>query len=203
MSSFCPPIETAVMPESSSSPALPTALPYAYPLDDLYARAGRPLPPIERIAGEEMPQPYRSLLVHETDMTPTLEKFHGARIHLRILNREQRGDFYFREVALLLHGSDKPVEFGANKVSMVLFPPRARQLILEERLPLGRILKECEVGHTTLAKAFFRVTPDELITSVFGMKKPAALYGRKATIYDLQKRPLSEIVEILPPLEPA
>jgi chorismate-pyruvate lyase len=187
------------MPESSPTPAVPTALPYAYPLDDLYARAGRPLPPIERITGDEIPEPYRSLLVHESDMTPTLEKFHGARIHLRILNREQRGDFYFREVALLLNGSEKPVEFGANKVSMVLFPPRARQLILDERLPLGRILRDCELGHTTTAKAFFRVTADDLITGVFGLKKPMSLFGRKATIYDLQKRPLSEIVEILPP----
>jgi chorismate-pyruvate lyase len=186
------------MPESSHSSPAPTALPFVYPLDDLYARAGLPLPAIERIGGEEVPEPYRSLLVHQTDMTPTLEKFHGARIHLKILHREQRGDFYFREVALLLHESEKPVEFGANKVSMVLFPPRARQLILEERAPLGRILRDCEIGHTTVAKAFFRVTPDDLICGVFGMKKPAPLFGRRATILDLQKRPLSEIVEILP-----
>src|SRR5580765_5374684 len=144
------------MPDrTQSAPA--TALPYVYPLDDFYARAGIPLPPIERIAGEQVPEPYRSLLVHERDMTPTLESFHGADIHLRILNREQRGDFYFREVALLLNGSDKPVEFGANKISLTLFPPRARQLILEERLPLGRILADCELGHNTVAKAFFTV----------------------------------------------
>ena len=146
-----------------------------------------------------MPEPYRSLLVHERDMTPTLEKFHGSEIHLKILKREQRGDFYSREVVLLLDGSDMPVEFGANKVSLVLFPPKARQLILEERVPLGRILKECEIPHTTLAKAFFRVAPDELISSVLHLNGLTWLYGRKATILDGQKRPLSEIVEILPP----
>jgi chorismate-pyruvate lyase len=186
------------MPDrAQTAPA--TALPYVYPLDDFYARAGIPLPHIERIAGEQMPEPYRSLLVHETDMTPTLEKFHGADIHLKILNREQRGDFYFREVALLLDGSEKPVEFGANKISLGLFSPRARQLILEERLPLGRILADCEVRHSTVAKAFFTVTPDALIGSVLGLDQPGLLYGRRATIFDLQKRPLSEIVEILPP----
>jgi hypothetical protein len=186
------------MPEPLQTVAAPTALPFVYPLDDFYARAGLPLPGIEQIQGEEMPEPYRSLLVHERDMTPTLEKFHGSDIHLKILKREQRGDFYFREVALLLDGSDMPVEFGANKVSLALFPPKARQLILGERLPLGRILKDCEISHTTFAKAFFRVAPDELISSVLHLKAPGWLYGRKATILDGRKRPLSEIVEILP-----
>ena len=189
------------MPDRSQLSVAPSALPFVYPLDDFYARAGLPLPRLERIAGEDMPEPYRSLLVHEKDMTPTLEEFHGAIIHLRILGREQRGDFYFREVALHLNGSEKPVEFGANKVSLVLFPPKARQLILEERVPLGRILRECEIGHTTVAKAFFQVVPDDLIKSVLHVEHAGILYGRRATILDLQKRPLSEVVEILPPAQ--
>src|SRR3954469_21200410 len=154
------------MPERTSSLAAPAALPFVYPLDDFYARAGRPLPPIERIQGDKMPEPYRSLLVHEKDMTPTLEQFHAGDIHLKILNREQRGDFYFREVTLHLIGSEKPVEFGANKISLVLFPAKARQLILEERVPLGRILRDCAIGHTTVAKAFFKLVPDEFVRSV-------------------------------------
>jgi hypothetical protein len=175
------------------------ALPYVYPLDDFYVRAGMPLPAIERINGDQMPEPYRSLLVHERDMTPTLEKFHGGDIHLKILNREQRGDFYFREVALLLNETNQPVEFGANKISLAMFPPKARQLILEEHLPLGRILADCQIAHGTVAKAFFTVTPDALISSVLGLTGAGRLYGRRATIFDPQKRPLSEIVEILPP----
>jgi chorismate-pyruvate lyase len=176
-----------------------TAVPYAHPLDDFYARAGLRLPKIERIAGDKMPEPYRSLLVHGTDMTPTLEKYHGAEIHLRILGREQRGDFYFREVVLQLDGTDQPVEFGAIKISLTLFPPRARQLILGERLPLGTILRLCEVNHSTVAKAFFQLESDELINRALGLRATAALYGRRANILDSQKRPLSEIVEILPP----
>src|SRR5436190_15632 len=105
------------------------ALPYVHPLDDFYARAGLRLPKIERTSGEKMPEPYRALLVHGNDMTPTLEKHHAGEIHLRILGREERGDFYFREVVLQLDGTDKPVEFGAIKISLALFPPRARHLI--------------------------------------------------------------------------
>jgi chorismate-pyruvate lyase len=186
------------MPDSSPI-STAAAVPYAHPLDDFYARAGLRLPKIERISGENMPEPYRSLLVHGTDMTPTLEKFHSAEIHLRILGREQRGDFYFREVVLQLDGTDQPVEFGAIKISLALFPPRARQLILSERLPLGTILKVCEVAHSTVAKAFFELQSDDLINRALSLHGTSLLYGRRANILDSQKRPLSEIVEILPP----
>ena len=187
------------MSDHAASTTAPSALPFVYPLDDFYARAGLPLPAMQRISGEEVPEPYRSLLVHQKDMTPTLEAFHRSLIHLKILSREQRGDYYFREVALLLDGSETPVEFGANKVSLLLFPPKARQLILEERLPLGSILKLCSIQHTTVAKAFFRLTPDEFIGGVLQAGSKTELYGRRASILDPQKRPLSEIVEILPP----
>lgn len=185
------------MPDSTSS-TTGAAVPFVFPLDEFYARSGLVLPPITRISGEQVPEPYRSLLVHENDMTPTLEKHHGGRIHLEILNREQRSDFYFREVILRLDENESPVEFGANKVSLLLFPPKARQLILEERLPLGSILKLCQIGHTTRPKAFFKVTADELIGRVLGVPAGSELFGRRATIADPQRRPLSEIVEILP-----
>ena len=187
------------MPEESSPASIVSALPYAYPLDEFYARSGLPLPPIERLAGEQVPEPFRSLLVHADDMTPTLEKFHGGRIGLRVLQREQRGDFYYRQIVLFLEDGKKPVEFGANKVSLLLYPPRARQMILEEGIPLGRVLAECEIPHTTQAKAFFKVQADVLIADLLGVTSPITLYGRRATIFDAQKRPLSEVVEILPP----
>ena len=72
----------------------------AYPLDEFYARSGLNLPPLDQIDGEAMPEPYKSLLVHERDMTSTLESFHKAGIHLRLVSRRQRGDEYFREVVL-------------------------------------------------------------------------------------------------------
>jgi hypothetical protein len=64
---------------------------------------------------------------------------------------------------------------------------------------LGRILKDCGVRHQTEAKYFLRIEPDELIARTLELEQPVVLYGRKAVISDLQGRPLSEIVEILPP----
>src|SRR5947208_3193734 len=129
-------------PPASSRRHAPSVLPFAYPLDEFYVQAGMQLPAIEQIDGSNVPEPYRSLLAHAHDMTPTLERFHGRPIHLQVLRREQRDDFYFREVVLVLDGSDMPVEFGAIKINLALFAPSARRVILEERFPLGHILKD-------------------------------------------------------------
>ena len=86
----------------------------AHPLDEFYAQMGLTLPPLQEVDGEAVPQPYKQLLVHHDDMTPTLENFHGCDIHLRLLGRRRKRDQYFREVVLLLDGTDEPVEFGAH-----------------------------------------------------------------------------------------
>ena len=172
---------------------------FTYPLSEFYGRAKLPLPRIEVIAGEAVPEPFRTLLVHHNDMTPTLEDFHKSRIHLEILSSDQRGGYYFREVVLRLNHDEAPVEFGANKIFLGAFPEEAQELILLEQVPLGRILKDCGIRHRTEAKHFLRVEPDELMARALELEPPVTLCGRKALISDLEGRPLSEIVEILPP----
>lgn len=184
---------------SAMENSAPTVLPWAYPLDEFYARAGLALPRIDQITGDEMPQPYRGLLVHQNDMTPTLEKFHGGKIHIHALRTDQRDGFYFREVVLELDADDSPVEFGAIKINLALFDPSARRLILGEHLPLGQILSDCVVNHTSKPKAYLRLEADELIGGALRLEGPATLYGRRNTLFDQNGRSLAEIVEILPP----
>ena len=137
------------MPDSALKNAPPAAANFAYPLSDFYSRAKLPLPYIATISGEEGPESYKSLLVHSNDMTPTLEGFHKSRIHLEILSRDQRGGFYYREVVLRLDHDEKPVEFGANCVNLALFTPEARWMILQEKVPLGRIIRDHGIVHHT------------------------------------------------------
>ena len=170
----------------------------AHPLDEFYAAAHLPLPPLNEIDGEAMPEPYKSLLVHQRDMTPTLEKFHGQRIHLQVLGRRRKDDAYFREVVLRLDGTNQPVEFGAIKINLDLFPEKAREEILHERLPLGSLLHEYKIPHTSRPRAYLRLASDKFINDVLGMSGAHVLYGRRNTLYDPQDRPLAEIVEILP-----
>ena len=48
-----------------------------YPLSEFYQQLGRPLPEARTLQPEEMPETHRRLLVHERDMTPTLEAAHA------------------------------------------------------------------------------------------------------------------------------
>src|SRR5689334_7052837 len=99
------------VPSNSNSILRPArVLPCAYPLDEFYALANRELPEIAQVRGDQVPEPYRTLLVHHDDMTPTLEKFHGDNIWLRVISRRHRGDFYFREVVLLTERDQRPIE---------------------------------------------------------------------------------------------
>lgn len=172
----------------------------AHPLDDFYAQAGRRLPKIVAINGADMPEPYRTLLVHDSDMTPTLEKFHGGRVLLRVLNSQERDGFYYREVALLLDGSNAPVEFGASKINLSLFPSAAQKSIRAEETPLGHVLADYRIKHTSRPKAFLKIEADDFVNDALGLKSPQTLYGRRNTLYDSQQRALAEVVEILPKL---
>lgn len=184
---------------SAATDNAPQVLPFAYPLDDFYAQQGMTLPPIESVPGEEVPQPYRSLLVHDDDMTPTLEHFHGEQLHVSVIRRQQRGDYYFREVVLSRDSDNAPVEFGAIKIMLKLFPAGARQAILSEHTPLGRILADHRIRHTSKPKAFLRVESDEFINTALQLEGRQVLYGRRNTLWNPEMKPLAEVVEILPP----
>lgn len=182
------------------TPSTLACLTHVYPLDEFYAREGVPLPRIDVIDGGEVPEPYRSLLVHDRDMTPTLARFHRSDIHIEVWGRHRRGGLYFREVVLRLDRDQRPVEFGANKVDLDLFEPAVRRLILDEYLPLGHILNQCGIPHQGRPLAYLRIASDDLINRAFRLRGPHTLYGRRNTIRDAAGRPLSEIVEILPPV---
>lgn len=171
----------------------------AYPLDEFYARSRLNLPPLDQIDGEAMPEPYKSLLVHERDMTSTLENFHKAGIHLRLVSRRQQGEEYFREVVLVLDGSEKPVEFGAIRINLALFPPDARAAILEERYPLGHLLKDFTIDYQSRPKAFLRLASDKTINEFLKLTGAHRLYGRRNTLLNPAGEALADIVEILPP----
>lgn len=201
MNFSCPNIETRVTPEMKTPDTL-SSRSNVYPLDEFYAQAGHDLPRIDLIPATEVPKPFRQLLVHESDMTSTLERFHGERIHLQLFRRQEAGSFYFREVALILDRRQIPVEFGAIKIALSLFPEPARELIREGRLPLGRILADCNVTYSSQPQAFLRLGADPFMSSVLRLSGAPLLYGRRNTLVDASGRSLAEIVEILPPVAP-
>jgi hypothetical protein len=169
------------------------------PLDEFYVRQGRPLPAFCVITGDEMPEPYRSLLVHERDMTRTLEQFHGSPIHLRVLSSYRDGGAYWRESVLELDGSGRPVEFGAIKIQLAALPDDCRRLILAEHLPFGGILNAAGVRYLSRPSAYLRFEPDDFVAQSFGLKPAGPFYGRQNALRTETGEVLAEIIEILAP----
>ena len=168
-------------------------------MNEFYEQLGLPLPAVARVDGRDMPEPYRSLLVHNRDMTPTLERAHDRRIRLRVLRSAVAGDVLSRQVVLVAEGSEVPVAFGASKIHLEHFPEDAKPLVLEGKQPLGAILRSQGIEHAGRPELFLEVTADALIYNTLGLAEPARLYGRRNMLVDAAGRTLAQVVEILPP----
>lgn len=168
-----------------------------YPLDLVYRRAGIDAPAFEAVTPDDIPLPYRALLVHDSDMTLTLERHFGGRVALRPLSTFTRGGSYFRRVLLVQEYAGQPVEMGAIRMELDAFDEPLRRRILENRIPLGSILRDGRFEYASRVKAFLQLTPNPEMMGVFWMREPRTLYGRRTEIVR-QGRKIGDIVEVLP-----
>src|SRR2546423_273762 len=106
----------------------------------LFVRPNGTPPEYEVISPEEMPQPYRDLLVHSHHMTVTVEAHHGDLVDVRILARKLEGDSYTRKIVLALQNTGRVVQFGIARVHLDYCSDAVREAIVAGRTPLGRIL---------------------------------------------------------------
>ena len=185
------PARRSARPSRSAAPSL------LYPLDFIYTRGGVTLPTAKAISPYDIPLPYRSLLVHESDMTITLEQHFGGRITLRTLSTFAHGGWYFRRVLLALEYSGRPVEMGALRINLRAFRPGVRAQILRNTIPLGRLLRDARVDFKSQATRFLRLTPNSEMLGVFWMREPRPLYGRQTEVL-LKGHHIGDIVEVLP-----
>jgi len=179
---------------ASSARRVPSPL---HPLDLAYARAGLEPPVARPIGPDGIPQPYRSLLVHQRDMTLTLEAHFGGRVVLRPLSTFTSGPWYYRRVLLAQEYSGRPVEMGAIRIKLAALPRKVQAEIRRNRIPLGRILRDGGVDFTSMPREFFAVTPNPEMMGVFWMREPRTLYGRRTEVL-LDGRAIGDIVEVLP-----
>ncbi|MBM3801232.1 MAG: hypothetical protein FJW26_02860 [Acidimicrobiia bacterium] len=173
------------------------------PLESFYRAAGMALPKAVKVESPKIPEPYRGLLAHQNDMTPTLEAAYGQRIHLRVLAAEQSAGVMLRQVSLVLDLSEQPVEFGAIRIQLANLLPEARGEILEGKLPLGRVLQDFDIQHSSQPSAYFAVKPDVLIGAALQIDGYPLLYGRRNRLLLPSSAVLAEVVEILGPYDRA
>ena len=168
-----------------------------FPLDFVYARSGVELPRVKAIEAGDIPLPYRSLLVHQIDMTLTLERHFGGRVALRPLSTFAHGPWYFRRVLLAQEYTGRPVEMGAIRIKVTAFPERIRRQILRNDIPLGRLLRDGGVQYESRPKMFLSVVPNPEMMGVFWMREPKTLYGRRTEMMRNGAK-IGDIVEVLP-----
>lgn len=167
-------------------------------LNDSLRRAGIPADVFAWCAPEEMPEPYRSLLVHDVDMTSTLERHHGEKMALQVLVDGQANGHYFREVILRGADSKEPAEFGLIEIEVSEFPDSLRDKILEGRQPLGGILNESKMAYVSSPRGFFSVARSQLPPKLSALGSEEIFYGRYNKLSTRDGACLARILEILP-----
>jgi hypothetical protein len=169
-------------------------------LEDLFALfpGADDRPSYELIAGTEMPQPYRDLLVHEHHMTVTVESHHGGPVDVRVLAVHQEGDLYARKILLVHQATGKIVQFGIVRIDLSMTSPAVRDAIVAQQTPIGRILIEHDVLRRIEPTAFLRIMPGPPQLAWFGLTKPVPYYGRLAIIH-CDEQPAVELLEVVAP----
>lgn len=148
------------------------------------------------VAADQVPPPFRELLVHHNHMTTTLQAFHGAAVDVRVLEEQRDGDFYRRRIVLTLSGSDRIVEFGIVRIDLSLTGEAVRKEILEQKVPLGDILSTHDILRRIEPRWYLRVsTKCPLFQELSGIAQED-VYGRVGTIY-CNERPAIELLEIV------
>jgi flavin-dependent dehydrogenase len=156
------------------------------------------MPELIPVDGGKVPEPYKCLLVHERDMTPTLCSYHDSPIYVEALYSVCEENIYYREVMLRTLKSGRPILYGGIKINLDLLPEAAAQKVLEEKEPFGGILETHNVKHLSRPSGYFSVIAGEFIAGQLEVEEGAKLFGRTNTLYDPDMNPIAEIVEILP-----
>jgi chorismate-pyruvate lyase len=157
-----------------------------------YIRTAEPMP------AEQVPEPYRRLLVHEHHMTVTVEAHHGDLVNVQVLQRRQQGNTYARKILLALKETGKVVQFGLVRIHLQYCSPAVRTEILAQRTPLGRILIQHDVLRRIEPTEFLRVMPGPEMLRWFNLTTPHVTYGRLALIH-CDGKPAIELLEIVAP----
>lgn len=155
----------------------------------------------EVIACAELPEPERSLLAHDRDMTGTLAGYFGQEMRLRVLAHRLEADRVRRRVLLVGADDGAVAEFGEIDIRLDGFDAGLRAAIAACRVPLGGLLRERGMDCRSRPSAFLRMRPTAALQEA--MSVPPArehLYGRRAELFVGDGRAVAVVTEVLPAL---
>lgn len=151
------------------------------------------------VAASQTPEPYKSLLVHDHHMTIAMEDYHKSPVEVKILASHRAGDIYCRKIILLKEGTDFVVQFGMVRFDLQYVTKQVQQDLLDEKIPLGRVLINYNILRHIDLGAIMKFTPARELTEIFQLTSPITTYGRLATIF-CNHNPAVDLLEISRPL---
>ena len=168
--------------------------------DQLYALFpdGDDRPDAVVVPADDVPQPYRRLLVHNDHMTVTVEAHFGGAVDVKVQDCRRTGNEYARKILLALHEGGRVVQFGLVRIDLDVCPKPVRDAIVEGKTPLGRVLIQHDMLRRIEPTAFVRVNLSPKMAEWFGSTSGTETFGRLGVIYTGEK-PAVEVLEILAP----
>lgn len=143
-----------------------------------------------------VPHPFDRLLVHHDHMTTALERFHGLRTRLEVLETLHHGEGYSRKILLTAGDTGHVIEVGVARINLKYTPGEVKTEILKREAPLGDILIRHEVMRRIEPRWYFRFDgPSSLITA-FDRPLSGPVYGRVGVIY-CDDVPAIELLEVV------
>ena len=157
---------------------------------------GKNIPKAVTVTPEQVPEPYRGLLVHSHHMTVTVEQFYASPVNVKVLKTQLDGNEYSRQILLTLSDTGRVVQFGIVRMDLGLLSPKVREQIVEGRTPLGRVLIENDVLRKVEPMSYVRVRTNATMNGWFAEAESIDTYGRLGVIHT-DGKPAIEVLEIL------
>lgn len=156
------------------------------------------LPRCRHVEADDVPEPYHGLLVHDDHMTVTLETYYGEPVRVRPYQVHRQGEIYGRKLDLMVGPNDTVVMTGMMLMNFRFVSPEVQELIVSQKIPLGRILIEHNILRRVTSESFVLFDAGDPLAQRFGLAEPKAAYGRLATIF-CDEKPAIDLLEIVRP----
>lgn len=166
----------------------------------LFYSSQKELGQFEAVPGDDVPEPYKQLLVHEHHMTVTVEAYHKSPVDVIVLEKRITPTHYAREILLARQSDQQVVQYGIMRVNLSFLRDEVADKIRAADTPLGRILIEHDVHRSIHLRQLWKVTAGKALQQMFGLTGPVHTYGRTAII-DCNDEPAIELLEIVTPDE--
>ncbi len=170
-------------------------------LCEAFARQGLEVPEVVRIPPSELPELYRDLLVHESDMTSTLCRYHGDSLVLKRLHLSETNEYLDREVVLCTKTTSLPVEYGVIRIMLSPFDQAAQSAIRSAVIPLGQILDDFNVTYKSRPSDFFCISESAYLDDQLQDSGVTKRFGRVNLLTSDSGEELAKVREILPTLK--